>query len=48
MFSVIIPVYNGGKFIDNAISCVMSQTYSDYELIIVNDGSKDNTATFLE
>ena len=48
MFSVIIPVYNGGKFIDNAISSVMSQTYSDYELIIVNDGSIDNTATVLE
>ena len=48
MFSVIIPVYNGEKFIDNAISSVMSQTYSDYELIIVNDGSKDNTATVLE
>ena len=48
MFSVIIPVYNGEKFIDNAISSVMSQTYSDCELIIVNDGSKDNTATVLE
>ena len=48
MFSVIIPVYNGEKFIDNAINSVISQTYSDFELIIINDGSKDNTATVLE
>jgi len=48
LFSVIIPVYNGEKFIDNAIESVFSQTYSDWELIIVNDGSKDNTASVLE
>ena len=48
MFSVIIPVYNGEKFIENAINSVFSQTYSDFELIIVNDGSRDNTAAVLE
>lgn len=48
MFSVIIPVYNGEKFIDNAINSVFAQTYSDWELIAVNDGSKDNTAEVLE
>lgn len=47
MFSVIIPVYNGEKFIDNAINSVMSQTYSDWELIIVNDGSYDDTINVL-
>ncbi len=48
MFSVIIPVYNGEKFVEAAINSVFSQTYSDFELILVNDGSKDNTAAVLE
>ncbi len=48
MFSVIIPVYNGEKFIDNAIKSVLNQTYKDFELIVVNDGSKDGTAQKLD
>lgn len=48
MFSVIIPVYNGAKFIDNAIQSVFSQTFTDWELIIVDDGSKDETLSVLE
>ena len=47
MFSVIIPVFNGAKFIDNAIESVLKQTYSDWEIIIVNDGSTDNTSKVL-
>ena len=48
MFSVIMPVYNGEKFIDDAVKSVCAQTYDDWELIIVNDGSKDNTADVLK
>ena len=48
MFSVIMPVYNGEKFIDDAVSSVCAQTYDNWELIIVNDGSKDNTADVLK
>jgi len=48
MFSVIIPVYNGEKFIDTAINSVLSQTFTDWELIIVNDGSSDNTLQVLQ
>ncbi len=48
MFSVIIPVYNGEKFIEKAIESVFSQTNTDWELIIVNDGSKDNTKEVLK
>lgn len=48
MFSVILPVFNGEKFIDSAIACVLSQTVSDWELIVINDGSTDGTSDVLE
>lgn len=41
--SVIIPVFNAEKFVDECISNVLKQTYKNYEVIIVDDGSDDNT-----
>lgn len=41
--SIIIPVYNAEEYIEKCIVSVLSQTYSDFELILVNDGSKDRT-----
>lgn len=43
MISVIIPVYNGEKTIQKAIQSVINQSYGNIELVIVNDGSTDNT-----
>ena len=44
MISVIIPLYNKEKIIERTIQSVLSQDYDDFELIVVNDGSTDNSA----
>ena len=41
--SIILPAYNGEKYIDKAIKSVLDQTWADFELIIINDGSTDKT-----
>jgi len=48
LISVIIPTYNREKIIERAINSVINQTYKNWELIIVDDGSTDNTKKVLE
>jgi glycosyltransferase involved in cell wall biosynthesis len=48
MVSVIIPVYNGAKYIKEAVESVLAQNIDDLEVIIVDDGSTDNTCEVIE
>jgi len=43
LFSIIIPTYNRAHLISKSIKSVLNQTYSNWELILVDDGSEDNT-----
>lgn len=43
VISIIIPVFNGGKYIERSIKSALDQTFSDIEIIVVNDGSTDGT-----
>ncbi|RYD52860.1 MAG: glycosyltransferase family 2 protein [Sphingobacteriales bacterium] len=47
-FTVLMPAYNAAPFLREAIDSVLAQTFPDFELLIVNDGSTDATAAILE
>ena len=48
LVSLIVAVYNGEKYIASCIDSIMNQTYQNYEVILVDDGSKDNSGTICD
>ena len=48
MVSVIIPTYNRASVLEKSIRSVLDQTYGDLELIVIDDGSSDNTKAVVE
>ena len=48
MISVLMSVYNGEQYLHRSIDSILNQSYQDYEVVIVNDGSTDQTKNILE
>ena len=48
LISIVVPVYNAEKYIGTCINSVLEQTYSNFELLLLNDGSKDHTLDVLK
>jgi len=47
-FSIIIPLYNKEKYIENTLKSVLNQSFSDFEVIVINDGSTDQSVAMVE
>lgn len=47
-YSIIIPVYNVEKYLEKCLNSILNQTYSNYEIIVVNDGSTDNSQKIID
>src|SRR4030095_3847429 len=48
MVSIIIPVYNAEKYLEECIASALNQTFSEIEIIAINDGSTDSSALILD
>ena len=48
LISIVLPIYNGEKYMRKSIDSVLAQTYENWELLIVDDGSNDNTAVIAQ
>lgn len=48
LVSVVVPVYNGERFLEEALASILAQTFTDFELLVIDDGSTDATPSILE
>ena len=48
IISVIVPVYNAEKFLERSLTSIIKQTYKQLEIILINDGSTDNSLEILK
>ncbi|MEP5341488.1 MAG: glycosyltransferase [Algibacter sp.] len=48
ILSIILPVYNAEKYLERCLTSILSQSFSDFEVILINDGSKDNSNVICE
>lgn len=47
-FSIIVPVYNVEKYLDKCLKSLSEQSYSNFDVIVVNDGSSDNSQNIID
>ena len=47
LISIIVPVYNVEKYLQRCIDSILAQSFKDFELILIDDGSKDSRARFV-
>ena len=48
MVSIIVPVYNVEKYLDKCIQSIMNQTYFDFEVLLIDDGSEDSSGSICD
>ena len=48
MFSILVASYNGGDWIGNALKSIQDQIYTDFECIVLDNGSTDNTSDIVK
>jgi glycosyltransferase involved in cell wall biosynthesis len=48
LVSIVVPVYNGEKYLKKTIESILQQTYSNFELLLINDGSRDSSAKLID
>ena len=46
--TLIVPVYNSEKYVGKCLDSILNQTYTNFEILVVNDGSKDNSQKVIE